>query len=211
MMKPPHAGLIIGVAVIATAVSGCTGMLPSEPTPSSTAVAGCSPSSTAIDWDEATDDGIDLVQQNQTSYGADGVSTRGGSSLRQEPTVQPFSLLESLGGDGEEWNAALLSGARSSGEVPDSFGDTSSLTDTTAVDIPDPEEGTYVRAVVGTYLKVPFQLTCESGVIASGTIVAVDPTTFSTVSLFCEDVFDPEKPGNAEVVAAHSACDTAAR
>jgi hypothetical protein len=212
MMKPRYAGLILGATVLAASLAGCTNLLPPEPsgTPLATEAAQCSPTTVAISWDAAIDDGIDLVSQNQTTYGADGVSTGGGSSLREDATVQPFTLLESLGGDPDEWESMLVDHARASGEVPDAFGDVSTLTTSESVDIAERREGTYVSAVVGNYLELPFRLTCENGVVTSGTITAVDSTSFSPISLFCGDVFDAEKPENAGVTAAHSACDTAA-
>jgi hypothetical protein len=168
--------------------------------------AACEPDTTEFAWDQPTDEGLALVHSDLLTFDASDEQVSGGSTSRTSPDIEPFDLLDALGGNPDSWEDVLAASVVSANGIPEGFGDVELIRDTSVFEVESPVEGTYVRAVVASRLSVPFTLTCAGGAVASGTFTAVDPSNPSEVTIECADTTETDDP---IVGTAREACDLA--
>lgn len=87
------------------------------------------------------------------------------------------------------WQAALLAGARRTGQVPADFGTPPDVpTPGTPLTTPAlPSGGTFVNGITATQYRMPFSITCEKGTVLRGFVTGAISTGYESQIYACSD------------------------
>lgn len=181
--------LIMAAATASAALvlAGCSSPAPT-PEPTASAQAACTPETSEITWQPAQTLGDELVGSYVLTYDTEGLTTE----LVMAETAPTFDddALRSLDPEGADdalaaWKQALLDDLKRTGQVSATFGDPATLPEESPSELTDPEPGVFLAVVSRPALSVAFDVACDDGAAASGTLHGLAESEQRTTLVDC--------------------------
>jgi len=194
--------LLLGPALMVS-LAGCVTSEPlPNPPPSGAsettepATVLCTPDNSTITWGAAIDGEPVLQSVTVSTVAADGTETVTFTPRELLPVFTGDELITMTGNDTaavEDWEEALVTDVRRTGQVPEDFGETFVGEDFVSTPVIENRvAGTVLLTLTSSILSLPFSIDCGSGQTWEGTLAATD--NFEKTSTVYECGFEPPGP-----------------